>query len=302
MASIPKQSLSPKPANLAGLRLASMLDGGVSILRQMLNGPTGGDLEPDDWQVDALLNHGNEDQLWCVHRQGGKSQTQAARILRDAACFADTHVGVLAASEPAALRLIETIRSGLHAAPWIAEIGRAQGKIVLSNGSTVTAFAAGENATSIRGQVFGCRDWRKYGARIIGLAIDEGAYVPQAAYAASGACCLVNNALTWQASSPGPPGPFRTAVLGSDPGYHRVVRDASMCPRLTPELLERERRKIGDRLFRIEYCLDWDLGARSSPVFDDPRSLLALDVADQADDDEQFESLSSRLRRLKGAR
>jgi hypothetical protein len=57
---------------------------------------------------------------------------------------------------------------------------------------------------------------------------------------------------------------FYEAWHSGDPIWHRVRVDAGMCPRITQDFLDEERKALGDVKFREEYCLEFVDSAMSA--------------------------------------
>src|SRR5262249_19251921 len=97
--------------------------------------------------------------------------------------------------------------------------------------------------------------------------LDEAAMVPDELLAAVTPMTIVSKGSIIALSTPkGVRGWFHDEWVGNDPEWHRVRVSADMCPRITAEDLERERKRLGDADFRREYFLEFlDSGMAAFP-------------------------------------
>jgi len=115
----------------------------------------------------------------------------------------------------------------------------------LGNGSRILALPG--NEATLRGFS---------GARMIVL--DEAARIPDALYYSLRPVLAVSKGRLLVMSTPfGKRGFFHTEYTEGGDDWHRVKVTADQCPRITPEFLEEERRRLPDLWFRTEYLVEF---------------------------------------------
>jgi Terminase large subunit, T4likevirus-type, N-terminal len=210
-----------------------------------------GGIEPDEWQRGFLLSHGGP-ALLLTSRQVGK--TTAASIL--ALHTALTKPGSLVLSVAPALRQSSELM--LSMLGFYRDLGRpvpatAEGRLhlELANGSRIVGLPGSER--TIRG--FGGVDL---------LILDEAARIDDELYYALRPMLAVSGGRMVMLSTPyGKRGVFYEQWTGGE-HWERYEITPDMCPRLTPEYLEAERRSIPGPIYAQEYqCefidLEWQL-------------------------------------------
>ena len=115
----------------------------------------------------------------------------------------------------------------------------------LGNGSRILALPG--NEATLRGFS---------GARLIVL--DEAARIPDALYYSLRPVLAVSKGRLLVLSTPyGKRGFFHAEYTEGGADWHRVKVTAGQCPRITPEFLEEERRRLPDLWFRSEYNVEF---------------------------------------------
>jgi hypothetical protein len=200
-------------------------------------------LTPDPWQRDLLRSSPPNLALLCS-RQAGKSQLAAALALKAALLEAPALVLILSPTERQSGELFQDKLLPLYNAIGrpIPPYGRHESalRLRLANGSRILALP-GKEATV-----------RCYsGVRL--LIIDEAARVPDSLYYSVRPMLAVSRGRVAALTTPwGKRGWFYEEwTEGED--WHRVMKTAHDCPRITPQFLEAEKKRIGDRWYRQEY-------------------------------------------------
>jgi hypothetical protein len=118
----------------------------------------------------------------------------------------------------------------------------------LANGSRIIAVPGDNEGDSIRGI-----------SNVRLIIVDEAARVSAGLISALRPMLAVNKdgALIMLSTPAGRRGKFFEYWTSGDPAWERVRVDASMCPRITAEFLESERKELGDSVFRQEYHLEF---------------------------------------------
>lgn len=196
--------------------------------------------QPDPWQV-ALLRSTDTRVMMTCSRQVGKSQSVAFLALSTALTQPGSTTVVVAPVEEQANELLRKVIAAYHAlGDPVGVVREAVTRLELSNGSRVLALPGKESRM------------RSYSAKL--LVIDEAARVPDS---------VVNAASPQMAVSKGRFVALSTAFAKSGWFYERWVDPqeqclrlsikATDCPRIPPEFLEGERRKLGKRWYEMEY-------------------------------------------------
>jgi hypothetical protein len=99
------------------------------------------------------------------------------------------------------------------------------------------------------------------------LLLDEGSRVSDELYLAVRPMLAVSEGTMWLMSTPyGKRGFFYETWEHGGPEWERVRVTAAQCPRIKPAFLEEERRAMGERWFRQEYCCEF--GDTEEGIFD----------------------------------
>jgi hypothetical protein len=195
---------------------------------------------PDPWQA-ALLRSSDPRVLMLCARQVGKSLSVAFLALSTALAQPGSTTTIVAPVEEQANELLRKVTAAYHGIGAPAGIAReAVTRLELANGSRVLALPGKESRM------------RSYSSAL--LVIDEAARVPDE---------VVNAASPTMAVSRGRLVALSTAFAKSgwfydwwtdptDPAL-RLSVTAGQCPRIPPEFLASERRKLGQRWYQMEY-------------------------------------------------
>src|SRR5262249_26566373 len=111
------------------------------------------------------------------------------------------------------------------------------------------------------------------------IVIDEAARVPDALYyAVRPMLATTGGTLVCLTSAFAKSGVFYSEWTGTEPGGSRVRGAATVCPRISPEVLAEERRSLGERWFTMEYLCEF--GDDIAAVFraEDIRAAFTRDV------------------------
>ncbi len=197
-------------------------------------------LTPDPWQR-AVMNAPG-DTLVLASRQAGKSTTAAAMALHRAMQTAGT-VLVLAPTERQSTELVlRARRMALQA-----------GLPLESEGRTYLEFSGGGRIIALPAHPEGVR-----GYTAVMVVFDEAAYIPEELYVAARPMLAVTRGRILAISTPaGKRGWFWREWHEGGGYWHRVRVTAEDIPRLGPEFLERERSRLGERVFRQEYLAEF---------------------------------------------
>jgi hypothetical protein len=196
-------------------------------------------MPPDPWQT-ALLASTDSRVLMLCARQVGKSSAVSILALHTALTQPASTTTLVAPVEEQATELLRKVATAYTAVGRPVPVVRESAtRLELANGSRVLALPGKE------------RRMRSYTSSL--LVIDEAARVPDD---------VVNAASPTMAVSKGRFVALSTAFAKSGwfhrewtegEGYRRLSITARDCPRIPPEFLETERRKLGERWFDMEY-------------------------------------------------
>lgn len=202
-------------------------------------------MEPDPWQDDVLRSTHPRILLNC-HRQSGKSTVASVLVVHAAIYEPESLVLLLS---PSMRQSGEVFKKCLVAyrglgRPVIAEAEN-QLSLILENGSRIISLPGTEG--TVRGYS---------GVRL--LVTDEASRVKDDLVAAVRPMLAVSGGRMVALSTPnGKRGWWYDAWENGGPTWKRVKIPATMCPRITPEFLDEERRALGDRLFAQEYLCEF---------------------------------------------
>ena len=207
-------------------------------------------LKPDPWQQRVLESNHSEMALLCS-RQHGKSTVTGALAVKTVLLRYPALVLMLSPTERQSIELLQDKFMRIYRAikPGVKVARHLQTTVELANGSRVIALPS--NEAGIRG----------YSAVSL-LLIDEAAMVDDSLVGAVRPMLATSKGRFVALSTPyGKRGWFyeqwdsdekaREAGFKTDCEQIRVTADG--CPRISPEFLERERKRLGERWFRQEY-------------------------------------------------
>lgn len=221
--------------------------------------------EPDSWQADLLRARGGRQVLLNCSRQSGKTSVASIIALRQALYHPRSLVLVLA---PALRQSQEFFK---NVAESYAKLGRPvtaaseqKLSLELSNGSRVVALPGTEK--TIRGFS---------GAAL--LIVDEAARVDDALYYSVRPMLAVSGGSLMMLSTPwGKRGVFYEEWTNGL-GWTRYKVPATGCPRITPEFLEAERRRMPALWFGQEYMCEFHETTDQVFSHDDIQAVLDTD-------------------------
>ncbi|RTI04502.1 hypothetical protein CSW30_13240 [Thermus scotoductus] len=197
-------------------------------------------LTPDPWQREVMRM--DRDTLVLAGRQVGKSTVAAAIALHRAVNTRGT-VLVMAPTERQSTELVARVRRMALEARLRPE---AEGRtyLELAGGGRIIALPA--NPEGVRG----------YTATLI--VFDEAAYIPDELYLAARPMLAVTRGHVLAISTPaGRRGWFWREWHEGGEYWHRVRVSAFEVGRFPPDFLEGERRRLGERMFRQEYLVEF---------------------------------------------
>lgn len=197
-------------------------------------------VSPDPWQADLLRSNGPRVLLNCC-RQAGKS-TMAATLAVHAAVFQPDSLVLLLSpslrqSQELFKKALRTYQMVDGSAPSTTESAL---RLELENGSRIVSLPGKEE--TVRGFS---------GVKL--LIVDEASRVPSALYFAIRPMLAVSSGRLLALSTPfGTRGWWHDAWFSTE-SWARYEVPASLCPRISKEFLEEERRAMGEWWFEQEY-------------------------------------------------
>jgi hypothetical protein len=201
---------------------------------------------PDPNQA-LVLNPGIPNGLLMCCRQWGKSTIMAIKALHEALTVPGTTVLVLSPSLIQAGEFLENVHSFLEILHIRARgDGNSSKSIRLPNGSRIVGRSSKSRLRGFR--------------NISLLLIDEAAEVDARAYHTirpALATAGPEGGKVWMMITPnGPHGFFWDAWENEGADWYRLKVTVDDCPRISPVFLAKERRILGDRLYRQEYLCE----------------------------------------------
>lgn len=198
-------------------------------------------MTPDPWQAE-LLRLREKRTLILAARQIGKSSGTALLALFTAITQPNITVTVVAPVEEQANELLRKIATAYHRAgcPIGSPIGDAATKFLLPNGSRVIALPGKESRM------------RSYASNL--LIIDEAARVADPVFYAAGPTLAASGGRFVALSTAfAKSGWFYDQWKDATEQYKRFSIRASQCPRIAPDFLASERRRLGERWYAMEF-------------------------------------------------
>lgn len=224
-------------------------------------------LAPDPWQADVLSSEAREMILLCS-RQTGKSTVSSVLAAHEAVYSPGSLILLTSPSLRQSQELFRKLRD-VNAAlestlPQIAQESTL--KLEYTNGSRIIALP-GKEAT-IRGYC---------GVSL--LIVDEASRVPDELYQAVRPMLAVSGGRMVLLSTPfGKRGFFHHEWTEGGDKWKRVKVTANECPRISPEWLADERKKIGEWWFQQEYMCEFVENIDSVFSYDDITNCLDNDI------------------------
>jgi hypothetical protein len=199
----------------------------------------------DPWQTEALTTRRHH-VLLLVTRQGGKGTVASLLTMDQLLNQPGSKTLVVSRTENQAKRLLARVKSLYLSLPNVPKaITDRADEIGLINGSRAIAVPGSEQ--SIRGI-----------DAVDLLVIDEASLVPDELYGAIRPMLATTDGRQVALSTPrGKRGWFYRAYASESPEWHRVTVTAAQIARIKPSFLERERRDLGEWLYRQEYGVEF---------------------------------------------
>ncbi|TFH54368.1 MAG: terminase [Methanothrix sp.] len=196
-------------------------------------------LEPDPWQAEVLRSDSKR-LLLNNSRQSGKSFICSALALHTAIYHPGSLTLCLSPTLRQSSELFRNVKNFFSADPSIASTSESVLKLELANGSRIVSLPGKEQ--NVRGY-----------AGVSLLIVDEAARVPDDLYYSVRPMLAVSNGRLIALSTPfGTRGWWYQSWVSPEP-WQRWQIPASMCPRISPEFLEEERRVLGSYWYEQEY-------------------------------------------------
>ena len=196
---------------------------------------------PDRVQAEVLASRSLRGILNCT-RQWGKSTVTAAKAVYQAFHVAESLTLVVS---PSARQTGEVLRKAGRFVRRLRYAVRGDGdnemSLLLPNGSRIVGLPG--NEATVRGF-----------SAVSLLLVDEASRVEDEMYRAIRPMLVVSDGALWLMSTPfGKRGFFYDTWANGGPEWERVQVRAEDCPRIRREVLEEERRTLGDLWYRQEY-------------------------------------------------
>jgi Terminase large subunit, T4likevirus-type, N-terminal len=222
-------------------------------------------ITPDDWQAKQLRSEADRVLLLCS-RQAGKSTTAAGLALGEALLTPMATILLLSPSERQSGELFRKVVGQFDAlgrpVPAVRETAL---QLELATGSRVIALPGKEG--TVRGY-----------SEVALLVIDEAARVDDALYYAVRPMLAVSKGKLVALSTPfGQRGWFHAEWSGTGT-WERVRVTAAEVPRISSEFLAEERRALGERWYRQEYCCSFEDTIDAVFAYEDIQAALSNEV------------------------
>ena len=202
-------------------------------------------IEPDPWQAEVLRSEDKRLLLNCS-RQSGKSTTTAIKGLHRALYTPKSLILLVSPSQRQSTELFRKVKdaySAMEERPGLTEDNKLS--LTLTNGSRIVSLP-GDQAT-VRGY-----------SGVTLILEDEAAQVSDDFYHAILPMLIVNNGILIMMSTPfGKRGHFFEEWENGGSRWKRIQIPADMCPRITEEQLEAQRRSLGDMFFQQEFMCEF---------------------------------------------
>lgn len=202
-------------------------------------------IDPDPWQAQVLRSENKRILLNCC-RQAGKSTTTATKALHTALYKPQSLILIASPSLRQSQELFRKIKQSfdkVEQRPRLLEDNKLS--MTLENGSRIVSLP-GDQAT-VRGY-----------SGVSLILEDEAAQVSDDFYQAILPMLIVNQGTMICMSTPfGKRGHFFNEWQQGGEEWQRIQVDATQCPRMTLEELEKQKRAMGDMFFRQEFMCDF---------------------------------------------
>jgi hypothetical protein len=200
---------------------------------------------PDFWQA-AFLRNPPDRGLTLACRQAGKTETCVLLADHIAHTEPDETIVVISPAQRISSEFIRRAKNRYLHLPGAILASDAVQKIEFPNGSRIIGLPG--DADTVRGI-----------ARVRLVLVDEAARVSDDIYAAVRPMLAVHpkGQLIGLTTGAAKRGWFYDGWTDPDSAFKKLMVTPDMCPRLTPEFLESERRALGETAFRTEYGLEF---------------------------------------------
>ncbi len=202
-------------------------------------------IDPDPWQAQVLRSENKRLLLNCC-RQSGKSTTTATKALHTSLYKPQSLILIASPSLRQSQELFRKIKQSfdrLDQRPRLLEDNKLS--MTLENGSRIVSLP-GDQST-VRGY-----------SGVTMILEDEAAQVSDAFYQAILPMLIVNQGTMICMSTPfGKRGHFFNEWQNGGSDWQRIQVEATQCPRMTVEELERQKRAMGDMFFRQEFMCEF---------------------------------------------
>ena len=213
-------------------------------------------IEPDPWQAEVLRYEGRRMLLNCS-RQSGKSTTTAMKALHTGVYAPGSLILLVSPSLRQSQELFRKVKEHYHKMEnKLALLEDNKLSMTLTNNSRIVSLP-GDQAT-VRGF-----------SSVSLILEDEAAQVKDEFYQAILPMLIINDGAFIAMSTPyGKRGHFFEEWTNGGDEWKKIAITAEMCPRITPEKLEQQRRSLGDMFFRQEYLCEFVETEDSSFCYD----------------------------------
>lgn len=202
-------------------------------------------IDPDPWQAEVLRYEGKRLLLNCS-RQSGKSTTTATKALHTGLYRPRSLILLVSPSLRQSQELFRKVKDGYNAMqdrPALLEDNKLS--MTFANNSRIISLP-GDQAT-VRGY-----------SGVTMILEDEAAQVRDEFYQAILPMLIINDGTFVAMSTPfGKRGHFFEEWSAGGAEWKKIEITADMCPRITEEQLEAQRRSLGDMFFRQEFCCEF---------------------------------------------
>jgi len=223
---------------------------------------------PDSWQADLLRSDARQMILLCS-RQSGKSTISAVLGLHQAIYTPDSLVLLLSPSlrqSTELFRKMKDVYNALESPALPKPVEESALRLELDNGSRIVSLPGSEQ--TVRGF-----------SAVSLLVIDEASRVPDELYQAVRPMLAVSGGRIVLLSTPfGKRGFFHDVWTNGSDDWLRTKITADICPRISREWLENERRTIPDFWYRQEFLCEFTETVDSVFGYDDIQAAISSDI------------------------
>jgi hypothetical protein len=217
---------------------------------------------PDDWQRDALRSD-TPRALWNCSRQSGKSTCAALLAIHTAIYDPGSLTLLLSPTERQSGELFK------KAIASYSELGR---PVPTASETTLAlTLASGSRIVSLPGREGSIRGYSNVRRLIVDEAsrVDDGLF-----YAILPMLAVSGGSLLAMTTPAGKRGFFHSEWVDGGPGWQRVEVPATDVPRISPDFLDEQRRRMPARWFRQEYLCAFEEADDAVFMFDDIAAMI----------------------------